>query len=105
MRPGERTGAADRRGGEHPLRRSADAGPVDYLPAEMEFLHFLLQHQLAATLTNQHELAAQTEARAKEFQDRFLAPWVPEFCRKGREITEDRFWKVVFDELERFLKA
>ena len=88
---------------EEGLRNADGAGPVDFLPAEMEFLHFLLQHQLAATLTHQDDLIAQIQARIQEFQDRFLLPWVPEFCRKGREITEDPYWVAVFAALEDFL--
>jgi TorA maturation chaperone TorD len=89
---------------EEGLRSSEGAGPVDYLPAELEFLHFLLQHKLAATLTHQDDQVAQIQARIQEFQDRFLLPWVPELCRKGRENTKDRFWLGVFDALERFIK-
>lgn len=87
------------------LRNVDGSGPVDYLPAELEFLHFLLKHQVAAILTRKDELAAQTEARATEFQNRFLLPWVPEFCRKGREITEDPYWVAVFAVLEDFLTS
>ena len=86
------------------LRSAEGSGPVDYLPAELEFLHFLLQHQLAAALTNQVDLVVQTREREKEFLDRFVLPWVPDFCRKGKEVTEDPFWLAVFDLLERFIK-
>ena len=86
------------------LRSSEGSGLVDYLPAELEFLHFLLQHQVAAFLTHQDDLVAQSRDREKEFLDRFLIPWVPRLCSKGREVTNDRFWLAVFDLLERFLE-
>jgi TorA maturation chaperone TorD len=87
------------------LRSSEGSGPVDYLPAELEFMHFLLQHQVAAFLTHQDDLVTQCASREAEFLDRFLMPWVPKFCTRGREVTEDRFWLAVFDLLERFLEA
>jgi len=87
------------------LSSAEGSGPVDYLPAELEFLHFLLQHQLAAVLTHQDDLAGHARAREKDFLTKFLLPWVPKFCRNGKEATEDRFWLAVFDLLERFLDS
>lgn len=85
------------------LQSAEGSGPVDYLPAELEFLHFLLQHQVAAFLTHQDDLVAQCANRESEFLDRFLIPWVPKLCRKGRAVTTDSYWLAVFDLLERFL--
>ena len=67
------------------LRNTAGGGPVDFLPAELEFLHFLLQHQIAAVMTHQDDLANHARSREYEFLD-----W---------------FWLAAFNLLERFLES
>ena len=87
------------------LRNTGGGGPVDFLPAELEFLHFLLQHRMAAVMTHQDDLANHARSRECEFLDRFLLPWIPRFCAKGQEVTTDRFWLAVFNLLNRFLES
>jgi TorA maturation chaperone TorD len=85
------------------LQSSGGAGPADYLPAELEFLHFLLQHQRAARVTRSESLEQQGRESERQFLERFLLPWLPAFCSGARQATADPFWLSVFDLLEAFI--
>jgi TorA maturation chaperone TorD len=87
------------------LRATRGTGPADYIPAELEFLQFLLAHQRAALVTRQDELETQTRRTEREFLDRFLANWIPEFCSAVKAATADRFWLGVIAVLEAVLDA
>jgi TorA maturation chaperone TorD len=87
------------------LRSSSSSGPPDFIGAELEFLHFLLQHQIAAMLTHQDDLVAHAEKRERDFLNRFLLPWMPRFCEKGLEVTKDRFWSAIFTLLTKLVET
>ncbi len=85
---------------EEGLLVSASAGTPDALPALLELMHVLLQHQHAAHLTAQPELAVRAREREAELLQRFLVPWIPRACEAGREASESPWWRSVFDLLE-----
>lgn len=87
------------------LQQAPSAGPADYLPAELEFLHFLLQHQLAAQVTGSESLERMGREREREFLERFLLPWLPAFCNEGRRATSNPIWLAVLDLLMKFVEA
>lgn len=86
------------------LEPQPGAGPADFLGAELEFLHFLLQHQHAAAVTRQPDLARHSRRREREFLDRHLLTWVPDFCAAGRKAARDDFWLGLFDLLQEFVE-
>jgi TorA maturation chaperone TorD len=86
------------------LQHASSAGPADYLPAELEFLHFLLQHQLAAKVTGSESLERQGREREREFLERFLLPWLPSFCAEGKRATSNPLWLALFDLLLAFVE-
>jgi len=86
------------------LEPQPGGGPADYLGAELEFLHFLLQHQHAAAVTRQPELERHSRLRERAFLDRHVLTWVPGFCKAGREATNDRVWLGLFDLLQAFVE-
>jgi len=86
------------------LEPQPSAGPADYLGAELEFLHFLLQHQHAAVVTRQPELERHSRLRERAFLERHVLTWVPGFCAAGRTATRDRFWHGLFDLLQAFVE-
>ena len=81
-----------------------EAGPADYLGAELEFLHFLLQHQHAAAVTRQPELERHSRHRERTFLDRHVLTWIPDFCDAGRKATADPVWLGLFDLLQAFVE-
>lgn len=80
------------------------AGPADYLGAELEFVHFLLQHQHAAAVTRQPGLELHSRRRESVFLERHVLTWVPGFCAAGRGATRDPFWLGLFDLLQAFVE-
>lgn len=89
---------------EEGLISGEGTGPADYLPVELEFLHFLLQHQRAARMTRQADLEALVRVREREFLDRFVLPWISRFCSAGRNATGDPLWDATLDLLEEYLR-
>lgn len=85
---------------EEGLLVSASAGTPDALPALLELMHVLLQHQHAAVLTGQPELAVRAREREAELLRRFLVPWIPRACAAGREASDSSWWRSVLDLLE-----
>ncbi len=85
---------------EEGLLVSRSAGMPDSLPALLELVHVLLQHQHAAVLTGQPELAVRAREREAELLRRFLLPWIPRACTAGREAGTSSWWRSVFDLLE-----
>lgn len=85
---------------EEGLLASRAAGQPDSLPALLELLHVLLQHQRASALTGQPDLASRAEARERDLLERFLRPWIPRACAAGREATDSTWWTAVLTLLE-----
>jgi TorA maturation chaperone TorD len=86
------------------LEPQPGAGPADYLGAELEFLHFLLQHQHAAAVTRRPELEEHSRRLERLFLERHVLTWVPGFCAAGRKATHDPFWLGLFDLLQAFVE-
>ena len=85
------------------LRAVPGAGGADSLPALLELLHVLLQHQIAAGLTGEPELLRR--AREAELLELFLSPWVPGACAAGRAATDSAWWRAVLELLEGLVAA
>lgn len=80
-------------------------GPADYLPTELEFLSFLLHHQLAARMTGAEDLERESREREQDFLRLHMRNWIPAFCRAGRAATHEPYWKAVFDAAECFVEG
>lgn len=96
--PTARAAAAFQRGAG--LRAVAGGGGPDSLPALLELLHVVLQHQVAAALTDEPELLEHARRSEAELLERFLVPWIPRACAAGREATQSPWWRSVLDLLE-----
>jgi TorA maturation chaperone TorD len=86
------------------LEPQPGSGPADFLGAELEFLHFLLQHQHAAAVTRQPELEGHSRRRERAFLEAHVLTWIPGFCAAGREATRDPVWLALFDLLQFFVE-
>jgi len=78
--------------------------PADWLPAELEYLQVLLQHQRAALLTGSDDLARDARAREAGFLEAHVAPWLPRFITAVREAALDPYWRAVADALDVFAR-
>jgi TorA maturation chaperone TorD len=78
----------------HPAEK-VTAGQPCALPALLELMQVLLQHQQAAAPTDQSEIVARSRARERE-----LLPWIPRACETGRAATERAWWSAVLSLLE-----
>ena len=100
---GPSTAAVEAIYGREGLRPGTGAGPADFLPAELEFMHFLLQHQIAARRTGATDLEHDARRRERRFLDDHVVRWVPRFLAAAREATDDPYWTAAFDLLERWV--
>ncbi len=87
------------------LQVDAAAGPPDGLSCELEFLAFLLRHQLAARETGRTGLESPCRERERDFLERFLLPWIPELVRRGRIAAAGTVWRDVLEEIGALVAA
>lgn len=83
----------------------AGAGPADSLAVELEYVHYLLQHQRAARATDEPRLEAQAREREARFLQEHVRPWIPAFVRAARSATREETWIAAVELLEAFLAA
>lgn len=77
----------------------------DHVAIELEFMHYLLSRQATAVAGYRDSEAAGFDRRQAEFFQRFLYPWMGEFCRAIRGGTADPFFRALADCLESFITA
>lgn len=75
----------------------------DHIALELEFMHYLCLEEIEAADNGDQERAAILAARQDEFFWKFLAPWVPTFCEKIRQGTENGFYRGLADCLDNFV--
>jgi TorA maturation chaperone TorD len=100
---GSSTAAVEAIYADEGLRPGSGAGPADFLPTELEFVHFLLQHQIAARRTGATDLEHDARRRERRFLDDHVVRWIPPFLAAAREATADPTWIAAFDLLEHLL--
>jgi TorA maturation chaperone TorD len=90
------------------LERAPDAGePPDYLGAELEFLHFLARHELAARGTDDAASLRVILTAEKDFVLGHVARWLPPFIAQIRSsepgpvfaAAADVLWTVLQDDV------
>lgn len=83
------------------LEAAEDAGqPPDYIVTELEFLHLLCRHQLAARATGDAPaLAAAREAEAAFLRGHFCC-WVPRFAKAMRDAAPGPVFEGVAEVLD-----
>lgn len=95
---------------EQGLERAADSGePPDYLGVELEFLHFLARHELAARGTNDDASLRIVIDAERRFVLNHVARWLPPFIANIRvaepgpvfAAAAELLWAVVQDDVRR----
>ena len=76
----------------------------DHIAAELEFLYFLTYREIEALQNHDLEKAGDFLEFQERFGDRFLRHWVPPFCDRIRDRSENRFYRSLADCLSSFLE-
>jgi TorA maturation chaperone TorD len=76
----------------------------DHIAAELEFLYFLTYREIEALQSHDLEKAGKFLNFQERFWGRFLRHWVPPFCGRIRDRSENRFYCFLADCLSSFLE-
>ena len=86
------------------LAKSSDFKDLpDHIVVEMEFMSFLIYQELAALEKKDIELARKYIEKQNTFLNSFLHQWIPSFCQKIKEGTENKFYISLADCLSIFI--
>jgi TorA maturation chaperone TorD len=75
----------------------------DHISVELEFMYYLIHREVEALEKSEMERALSFKETQETFLNRFLRPWVPPFCKKIKENTENEFYNALADCLLCFL--
>ncbi len=67
----------------------------DHIAVELEFMSFLIYKEIEAVENSNFRAAIRMEKRQESFLKNFLRKWVPPFCRKIREGTDNGFYNAL----------
>jgi anaerobic sulfite reductase subunit A len=81
---------------EEGLDRSDDfKEPEDHIAMEFEFMGYLCQKALESLDTDDAEAAKASLQKQKEFLDKHLLVWVPQFCKDVQKFARTDFYKAI----------
>ena len=69
----------------------------DHIAIELEFMAFLICKELDAHANSDSGEAAAYAQKQKAFKETYVLPWVPEFCEKIRQGTDNAFYRALAD--------
>lgn len=75
----------------------------DHIALELEFMHYLCLREGDAAAKNDCEEAGRLAKAQAFFMDRFLGPWIADFCGAVRKGTDNSFYLHLADCLEEFI--
>jgi len=75
----------------------------DHISVELEFMYYLTHREVEALENSEMDKALSLKERGEVFLNRFLRQWVPPFCAKIKESTENEFYKALADCVLSFL--
>jgi TorA maturation chaperone TorD len=78
--------------------------PPDHIAIELEFMHYLLAQEAIADEKQEPDQVEHLQTLQADFCNRFLNPWVADFCSAIRKGTESDFYKSLADCLDIFMK-
>ncbi len=90
------------------LRMSQQEGKrefPDHISAELEFLHFLTFKEADAMKTGDNEALNGYIKAQKDFLERHLMQWVPEFCKKLQKSARMPLYPLLAEITSRFVEA
>ncbi len=87
------------------LAKSSDFKDLpDHIVVELEFMSFLIYQELTVLEAKDKELARNYMEKQNSFLNNFLRKWVPPFCQRIKEGTENKFYVSLADCLSIFIK-
>lgn len=69
----------------------------DHIAVELEFMYYLIFKETEALEKSEIDVALRFVKMQQGFLDRFLGPWVGQFCEKIKEGTDNRFYHALAD--------
>ena len=83
---------------EEGLRRDSNFRELpDHISVELEFMYFLIYREIEALKKADIAAAAGYTEKQMEFMSKILMKWVPLFCEKIKEGTENNFYTALAD--------
>jgi TorA maturation chaperone TorD len=76
----------------------------DHISAELEFMYYLVHKELEALEKGDKKRALKWIEPQEAFFSTFLKPWVPPFCEKIKEGTDNEFYKSLADCVSTFFE-
>lgn len=75
----------------------------DHIVVELEFMYYLIYKEVEALEKSEREKALAIRETRNHFFNRFLSPWIPPFCEKIKETTDNPFYIALADCLSTFV--
>jgi TorA maturation chaperone TorD len=75
----------------------------DHIAVELEFMYYLIYKEVEALEKLEKDKALALEETRNHFFNRFLSPWVPSFCQKIKEATDNHFYLALANCLSTFV--
>ena len=75
----------------------------DHIAVELEFMYYLIYKEAEALEKSEKEKALAFGETRLRFFNRFLSPWIPPFCEKIKEATDNQFYIGLADCLSTFI--
>ncbi len=75
----------------------------DHISAELEFMYYLVHREVEALKEGDKKRALKWIEPQEAFLSTFLKPWVPHFCEKIKEGTDNQFYKSLADCVSTFI--
>jgi len=72
-----------------------EASPVDHLAAELRFLAIACHRESEAWQAEDTQAAMGWVRRERDFLDRHILRWVPEYCLKAADLAETPFYRAL----------
>jgi TorA maturation chaperone TorD len=75
----------------------------DHISVELEFMYYLIHKEVEALKKGDKKRALKWIEPQEAFFSTYLKPWVPPFCEKIKEGTDNEFYKALADCVSTFI--
>lgn len=75
----------------------------DHIAVELEFMYYLIHKEVEALERSEKDKATALKATRNHFFNRLFSPWVPAFCEKMKESTNNPYYINLADCLSTFI--
>jgi len=75
----------------------------DHIAVELEFMYYLIYKEVEALEKSEKDKVLALREIRNHFFNHFLSPWIPPFCEKIKEATDNQFYIGLADCLSTFI--